>query len=97
MIFIYPEILDLRQQSKCIINLYELVGVISKKIDEVNNNKDNILEENSKYYSYFKMKKNKKWIFFDENYQLSELTSNEKVFDFKNVCVLIYTKIEENN
>ena len=43
------------------------------------------------------MKKNKKWIFFDENYQLSELTSNEKVFDFKNVCVLIYTKIEENN
>ena len=97
MIFIYPEILDLRQQSKCIINLYELVGVISKKIDEVNNNKDNILEENSKYYSSFKMKKNKKWILFDENYQLSELTSNEKVFDFKNVCVLIYTKIEENN
>ena len=34
MIFIYPEILDLRKQSKCIINLYELVGVISKKIEE---------------------------------------------------------------
>ena len=96
MIFIYPEILDLRKQSKCIINLYELVGVISKKIDDVNNNIDNILEENSNYFSYFKMKKSEKWIFFDENYQLSELKSSEKVFDFKNVCVLIYKKIEEN-
>ncbi len=96
MIFIYPEILDLRKQSKCIINLYELVGVISKKIDDANNNIDNILEENSNYFSYFKMKKSEKWIFFDENYQLSELKSSEKVFDFKNVCVLIYKKIEEN-
>ena len=43
------------------------------------------------------MKKSKKWIFFDDNYQLNELKSNEKVFDFKNVCVLIYTKIEEGN
>jgi len=60
MIFIYPEILDFGQQSKCIINLYELVGVIPKKIDEVDKNKDNILEENSKHYSSFKMKKNKK-------------------------------------
>ena len=94
MIFIYPEKLDLRQQSEIIINMYELVGVISKKINEVSENIDDIYEENSKYLSYFKMK-NKKWIFFDENYTLSELKSSEKVFDFKNVCVLIYKKIEE--
>ena len=94
MIFIYPEKLDLRQQSEIIINMYELVGVISKKINEVSENIDDIYEENSKYLSYFKMK-NKKWIFFDENYKLSELKSSEKVFDFKNVSVLIYKKIEE--
>ena len=94
MIFIYPEKLDLRQQSEIIINMYELVGVISKKINEVSENIDDIYEENSKYLSYFKMK-NKKWIFFDENYTLSELKSSEKVFDFKNVSVLIYKKIEE--
>ena len=58
---------------------------------------DDILKENSKYLAYFKMKKNKKWILFDENYKLNELKSTEKVFDFKNVCVLIYAKIEEEN
>ena len=97
MIFIYPEILDLRKQTNCIIHLYELVGVISKKKDEANDNIDDILKENSKYLAYFKMKKNKKWILFDENYKLSELKRTEKVFDFKNVCVLIYAKIEEEN
>ena len=97
MIFIYPEILDLRKQTNCIIHLYELVGVISKKKDEANDNIDDILKENSKYLAYFKMKKNKKWILFDENYKLNELKSTEKVFDFKNVCVLIYAKIEEEN
>ena len=65
MIFIYPEILDLRGQSKCIINLYQLVGVICKIINENDNNVEDINEENSKYISYFKMKKSNKWIVFD--------------------------------
>ena len=93
MIFIYPEILDLRNQSKCIINLYQLIGVITKKIND-NNNKDGLYNENAKYICYFKMKKNKKWIVFDENYKLSELKSNEKIYDFKGVSVLVYSKIE---
>ena len=96
MIFIYPEILDLRGQSKCIINLYQLVGVICKIINENDNNVEDINEENSKYISYFKMKKSNKWIVFDENYKLSELQNNEKIFNFKGVSVLIYWKIEEN-
>ena len=96
MIFIYPEILDLRKQSNCIINLYRLVGVICKIIDENNNNDDVNYEENSKYISYFKIKKSNKWIVFDENYKLSELQNNEKIFNFKGVSVLIYWKIEEN-
>jgi len=96
MIFIYPEILDLRGQSKCIINLYQLVGVICKIINENDNNIEDINEENSKYISYFKMKKSNKWIVFDENYKLSELQNNEKIFNFKGVSVLIYWKIEEN-
>ena len=96
MIFIYPEILDLRGQSKCIINLYQLVGVICKIINENDNNIEDINEENSKYISYFKMKKSNKWIVFDENYKLSELQNNEKIYNFKGVSVLIYWKIEEN-
>ena len=93
MIFIYPEILDLRNQSKCIINLYQLIGVITKKIND-NNNKDDLYNEKAKYICYFKMKKNNKWIVFDENYKLSELKSNEKIYDFKGVSVLVYSKIE---
>ena len=96
MIFIYPEILDLRGQSKCIINLYQLVGVICKIINENDNNVEDKNEENSKYISYFKMKKSNKWIVFDENYKLSELQNNEKIFNFKGVSVLIYWKIEDN-
>ena len=94
MMFIYPEILDLRKQSKVIINLYQLIGVICKQIDEKNDNEENILTENAKYISYFKIDKSNKWIVFDENYKLSELNKNENVFDFRGVSILIYSKID---
>jgi hypothetical protein len=93
MIFIYPEILDLRNQSQFIINLYELVGVIVKKMKENYENVEEISNENSKYICYFKMKKEKKWISFDENYQINEIKNNECIYNFKGVCILIYSKI----
>ena len=96
MMFIFPEILDLRKQSKCIINLYQLAGVICKKIKENNANINEQINENSKYICYFKIEKSNKWIVFDENNKLSELQKNENVFDFKGVCVLIYSKINED-
>ena len=96
MMFIFPEILDLRKQSKCIINLYQLAGVICKKIKENSANINEQNNENSKYICYFKIEKSNKWIVFDENNKLSELQKNENVFDFKGVCVLIYSKINED-
>ena len=96
IMFIFPEILDLRKQSKCIINLYQLIGVISKKIDENNANINEQINENAKYICYFKIEKSNKWMIFDENNKLSELQKNENVFDFKGVCVLIYSKINED-
>ena len=95
MMFIYPEILDLRKHSKCIINLYQLIGVICKKIDGNDKKTDDLSNENSKFVCYFKIQKSNKWIVFDENYKLSESKNNTKIFDFKGVCVLIYSKIEE--
>ena len=94
MIFIYPEILDLRNQSQCILNLYQLVGVISKKINENNytiNDDDN---DNTKYICYFKKMNEDKWIYFDENYKSSELENKNDIFKFKGVSVLFYSKIE---
>ena len=96
MMFIYPEILDLRKQSAVIINLYQLVGVISKKINEKNDDVENILNENAKYICYFKIEKSDKWLVFDENYKLSELKKNEDAFNFRGVSILIYSKIIEN-
>ena len=96
MMFIYPEILDLRKQSKCVINLYKLIGVISKKINENNFSISDIINGNSQYICYFKVEKSNEWIVFDENYKLSDLKKNENVFDFKGVCVLIYSKINED-
>ena len=96
MMFIYPEILDLRKQSEVIINLYQLIGVICKQINEKNDNDENILNENAKYICYFKIEKSDKWLIFDENYKLSELKKNEDAFNFRGVSILIYSKIIEN-
>ena len=95
MMFIYPEILDLRKESKIIINLYQLVGVICKKINGNNDNEDYLIKENSKYICYFKINKSDKWIVFDDNYKLGELKDSTSAFDFKGVSVLIYSKINE--
>ena len=95
MIFIYPETLDLKNQSKYNINLYQLRGVICKKVNENNYNIDDIDNDISKYFCYFKKSNENKWICFDENYNLYELENNNEIFNFKNVAVLFYSKIED--
>ena len=51
MIFIYPETLDLWKHSKCILNLYQLTGVICKKINENNYNINDV--DDGEYVNFF--------------------------------------------
>jgi len=95
MIFIYPETLDLRNHSKFIINLYQLTGVICKKINAFNYNINDVDDDISYYIFYFKNQNNNKWLCFDENYKIYELESNKDIFNFKGVSVLFYSKIED--
>ena len=95
MIFIYPETLDLRNHSKCIINLYQLTGVICKKINEYNYNINDVDDDISYYIFYFKNQSNNKWVCFDEKYKIYELETNKDIFNFKGVSVLFYSKIED--
>lgn len=95
MIFIYPEKLDLTSQSSCIINQYQLIGVIAKQINERNYNIDEVDKGILKYICYFRKQNSNEWIYFDERNNLNELENNNSIFNFKGVSVLIYSK-EEN-
>ena len=95
MIFIYPEILDLKNESKYIINLYQLTGVICKKINEHNYNINEIDNDISHYICYMKKQNEDKWITFDENYNIYECENKKNIFNFKSVSVLLYSKIED--
>jgi len=97
MIFIYPEKLDLKNQSQLILNLYQLTGVICKKINEYNYNINDVDNDISHYICYFKNKKENKWIYFDENYNVNELENKNEIFNFKGVSVLLYSKIEDES
>ena len=94
MIFIYPEKLDLREESKIILNLYELTGVICKYIKKNNYNINDIENDISYYICYIKNKENN-WICFDENYNINELNTSTDIFNFNGVSLLFYSKIEE--
>ena len=94
MIFIYPEKLDLRNESKCIINLYELTGVICKQIKKNNYNINDVENDINYYICYIKNKENK-WICFDENYNIFELNNHKEIFNFNGASVLLYSKIED--
>ena len=95
MIFIYPETLDLRNHSKFIINLYQLTGVICKKINAYNYNINDVDDDISYYIFYFKNQNNNKWLCFDENYKIYELESNKDIFNFKELSFFLYSKIED--
>ena len=94
MIFIYPEKLDLKKESHCILNLYELTGVICKQIRKNNYNINDVENDISYYICYMKNKENK-WICFDANYNIFELKSHSDIFNFNGVSVLLYSKIED--
>jgi hypothetical protein len=94
MILIYPEILDLRKQSELIDNVYQLTGVIYKKINKYNYNINENFNDISHYICYFKKPNDNNWICFDENFKEYEVIFNQVNFDFKGVSILIYSKIE---
>lgn len=95
MIFIYPEKLDLTSQSSCIINQYQLIGVITKKINERNYNINDVDKNVLKYICFFRKQNSNDWICFDENNNLYDLENKNSIFDFKGVSVLIYSKEEK--
>lgn len=94
MIFIYPEKLDLTSQSSCIINQYQLIGVITKEINERNYNINDVDKNILKYICYFRKQNSNEWICFDESNNLNDLENNNSIFNFKGVSVLIYSKEE---
>ena len=94
MIFIYPEILDLKKESEFIINLYQLTGVLCKKINEHNYNINEVEKDISHYICYFRKENENKWICFDEDFHINEIENNSSIFNFKGVSALLYSKIE---
>ena len=94
MIFIYPEKLDLTSQSSCIINQYQLIGVITKEINERNYNINDVDKNILKYICYFRKQNSNEWICFDESNNINDLENNNSIFNFKGVSVLIYSKEE---
>jgi hypothetical protein len=95
MIFLYPEKLDLTSQSSCIINQYQLIGVITKKINENNYNINDVDKNILKYICYFKKQNSNEWTCFDENNKLNDLENKNSIFNFKGVSILIYSKEEK--
>ena len=94
MIFIYPEILDLRKESNFIINLYQLTGVICKRINKGNYNIDEVEKDISHYICYFRKEKENKWICFDDKFGINEVENNCNIYNFKGVSALLYSKKE---
>ena len=95
MIFIYPEKLDLTSQSSCIINQYQLIGVIAKEINESNYNINDVDKNILKYICYFRKQNSNEWTCFDENNKLKDLENKNSIFNFKGVSILIYSKEEK--